>query len=374
MTAPGPGRVRAAVIEEVAGEFEVQELELREPEAGEVVVRLSATALCRSDAHVALTGEGIRFPAVLGHEGAGIIERVGRGSRHQPGTAVVLSWTPRCGRCPRCREGRPQLCQELSTCPSGGCLSRGDVIMGTYMGLGCLAEAIVVPDACAVPVPEGLDPEHLCMLGCGVMTGFGAAVNAAGATVGSSVAVVGCGAVGLAAIQAARIAGARLVIAVDPVGSRRVLAGQLGAQHTIDPAAVDPFAEILAISGGGVDGVIEATGEPEVMRRILEAVHPGGTAVVVGLPPLATTLEVWPFHLLLEKRLTGSIYGSADPQRDFPVLADLYSQGRLHLAELTGSRYPLEDVNEAMADLRDHRAPRPIVTFEKSEPAGHSGA
>ncbi|EUA14573.1 zinc-binding dehydrogenase family protein [Mycobacterium kansasii 732] len=350
--------VKAAVIEAPGSPLRVEELELAGPGPGEVAVRMRATAMCRSDLHVAQTGEGLRFPAVLGHEGAGVVDCVGEGVGIAVGTPVVLSWTPRCGRCPRCLEGRPQLCQRLSTSPPGGHLSRADTVMGAYMGLGCLAEAVVVPEACAVPVPTGADLERLCLLGCGVTTGFGAAVHAGAVKTGDTVAVFGCGAVGLSAIQGARIAGARRIFAADPIAARRALAAELGATDLID--TVD---RIVDCTAGGVDVAIEATGAPEAMERLLDVVHPGGTAVVVGLPGFAATITVSPFHFLMEKTLTGSIYGSADPWRDFAILVDLYAQGRLRLDKLTGGRFDLAGANDALTELADHRSPRPIVTF-----------
>jgi len=243
--------------------------------------------------------------------------------------------------------------------------------MGAYMGLGCLAEAVVVPEACAVAVPTGGDPQSLCLLGCGVTTGFGAATHAAAVCPGEVVAVFGCGAVGLSAIQGARLAGARRVFAIDPDPDRRGLAAELGATDVLDPAAADPFSEVMSLTGGGADGAIEAVGDPEVMGRLLDAVHPGGTAVIVGLPDFASTITVSPFHLLMEKRLTGSIYGSADPHRDFPILAELYQRGRLRLDELTGGRYTLDEVNDAIAELADGRSPRPVITF--GDPRGGEG-
>jgi S-(hydroxymethyl)glutathione dehydrogenase/alcohol dehydrogenase len=356
-------RVRAAVIEAPGSALVVELLDLAEPGRGEVRVRMRAAAICRSDLHVAETGEALRFPAVLGHEGAGVIEAVGPGVAIETGTQVVLSWTPRCGSCPRCVEGRPQLCQELSISPPGGHLYRGDVAMGAYMGLGCLAEAVVVPEACAVAVPVDSDPAQMCLLGCGVTTGFGAATNTAGVTTGDVVAVFGCGAVGLSAVQGARVAGARRIIAVDPNPARRGLATDLGATDTLDPAEGDPYADILAMTAGGADIAIEAVGDTEVMGRLLDTIHPGGTAVIVGLPSFAESFTVWLFHLLLEKTITGSIYGSSDPQHDFAILAELHSQGRLGLAELTGGRYSLDDVNKAMAELAEARSPRPVVVF-----------
>lgn len=357
-------KVKAAVIEAPGSQLRLEELDLAEPGPGEVRVRMRAVAICRSDLHVAQTGEGLRFPAVLGHEGAGVVDAVGEGVRVAVGTSVVLSWTPRCGRCPRCLQGRPQLCQRLSTSPPGGCLSRGETAMGAYMGLGCLAEAVVVPEACAVPMSAGADLERLCLLGCGVTTGFGAVVHAAAVKTGDTVAVFGCGAVGLSAVQGARIAGARRIFAVDPVAARRALAAELGATDVVDAAGEGVcLGEIVDRTGGGVDVAVEATGAPQIMARLLDAVRPGGTAVVVGLPAFADTITVSPFHLLMEKTLTGSIYGSADPWRDFSILADLYTQGRLRLDELTGSHFGLGNANDAMTELAEYRSPRPIVTF-----------
>lgn len=354
-------RVRAAVIERAGAHLEVETVDLADPGPGELRVRMQAAGVCRSDLHVAQTGEGLRFPAVLGHEGAGIVEATGEGVRLAVGTLVVLSWTPRCGVCRRCLEGRPQLCQELSTSPVGGALRRGDRALGLYMGLGCLAEAVVVPQACAVPVPADLPPAKLCLLGCGVTTGYGAAVHTAGIRAGETVVVVGCGAVGLSAVQGALTAGARTVVAVEPVKSRRYLAVRLGATHSVDPESTDWVAAVQSITAGGADAAVEASGDPTVMARLLDAVHAGGRAVVVGVPRFADTISISPYHLLLEKKLTGSIYGSADPHVDFPILADLYRQGRLDLDALTGRTYTLEDVNDAVEELACGGTPRPVI-------------
>lgn len=355
-------RVRAAVLHSVGRELEVVEAELREPGPGEVRVRVDACGICRSDLHVAETGESIQFPAVLGHEGAGVIEAVGPDTVLSIGDHVVLSWSPRCGVCPRCLEGSPNLCQRLTTSSDTGGLTLDGKSLNSYMGLGCLVESVVLPQPRVVPMPADLPAEALCLIGCGVATGYGAAVRTAATSVGDRVAVFGCGAVGLSAIQGARLAGAAQVIAIDPDPVRRDLASRLGATATIDPArSTDVMAVLLERTGGGVDVAIEATGRPDVMATLLDSVRPGGRAVVVGLPAADATIEISPFHLLYEKTLTGSIYGSVDPHVEFPIMGELYRQGRLDLDSLQGVHHTLDGVNEAFAELSEHRSPRPIV-------------
>lgn len=355
-------KVRAAVLRCPGDELEIVEAELREPGPGEVRIRVDACGICRSDLHVARTGESIQFPAVLGHEGAGVIEQVGPGTDLRPGDHVVLSWSPRCGACPRCLEGSPHLCQQLTTSAATGGLTVDGRALNAYMGLGCLVERVVLPHQRVVPMPADLAPEALCLIGCGVATGYGAAVRAARTRVGERVAVFGCGAVGLSAIQGARLAGAAHVIAIDPDPARRDLAGRLGATDTLDPDShPDVTAALLERIPGGVDIAIEATGHPDVMARLLDGVRPGGTAVVVGLPAADATIEISPFHLLYEKKLTGSIYGSVDPQVEFALMGELYRQGRLDLDSLQGGHHRLDQVNEAFTELAEHRSPRPIV-------------
>ncbi len=355
-------RVRAAVLRRPGHELEIVDADLRDPGAGEVRVRVDACGICRSDLHVADTGESIQFPAVLGHEGAGVIEQAGPGSSLSVGDHVVLSWSPRCGTCPRCLEGAPNLCHQLTTSTDTGGLTLDGQALNSYMGLGCLVESVVLPQQRVVPMPADLPAAALCLIGCGVATGYGAAVRTASISVGERVAVFGCGAVGLSAIQGARLAGAAQVIAVDPDPVRRDLATKFGATATRDPEApANVTAELLDRTAGGVDVAIEATGHPDVMARLLDAVHPGGRAVVVGLPAADATIEISPFHLLYEKTLTGSIYGSVDPHTEFPLMGELYRQGRLDLDSLQGAHHGLDQANDAFTELREHRSPRPIV-------------
>lgn len=354
-------QIRAALLRAPGSALDVVEAELREPRAGEVRVRVDACGVCRSDLHVGGTGESIEFPAVLGHEGAGVVEAVGSGSDLVVGDHVVLSWSPKCGRCPRCREGRPNLCQQLTTSGPAAGLTVDGAEVNAYMGLGCLAEQVVVAQQRAVRVPADLDLASLCLIGCGVATGWGAAVRTAAIAVGERVTVHGCGGVGLSAIQGARHAGALAVIGIDPDPARRALALAVGATAVIDPAATDVTATILEQTGGGADVSIEATGAPEVMSRLLDGVRAGGRGVIIGLPAADAMVTVSPFHLLYEKTLTGSIYGSVDPHADFPVMADLHRQGRLDIEALRGGSFPLDRVNDALAELSEQRSARPIV-------------
>ena len=313
-------QVRAAVLHRPGDELEIVEADLREPGPGEVRVRIDACGICRSDLHVAETGESISFPAVLGHEGAGIVEEAGPETTLQTGDRVVLSWSPRCGTCPRCLDGSPQLCQQLTTTSDAGGLTLDGQALSAYMGLGCLVEQVVLPQQRVVPMPADLEPASLCLIGCGVATGYGAAVRTAATRVGDRVAVFGCGAVGVSAIQGARIAGAGEIIAIDPDQGRRDMAAGLGATVTLDPETTRVTADVIDRTAGGVDVAIEATGRPDVMARLLDCVRPGGKAVVVGLPAMDASISISPFHLLFEKTLTGSIYGSVDPHVEFPII------------------------------------------------------
>ena len=357
---------RAAVAHAPGEPLRIEEVTVREPGPGEVRVRIEACGICASDLHVWRSGEGIAFPAVLGHEAAGRIDAVGPGVAEPGcGQAVVISWTPRCGRCRACLSGRPHVCAGITTNAQDGSLSLGPVQLGRYMNVSGLAERVVVPAGSVVPVPDEVSLGVACLVGCGVATGFGAAANTGGAHWGESVAVFGCGGVGLSAIQAARVAGAARIVAVDPNRARLELAGQLGATDLVSPEDGDPVVAIHALVEGGVDLAVEAVGSGAVARQAFDSLAAGGRAVVAGLTGFAEEVRVPIVSLLLDKSLRGSIYGSVDPLHDFPRIFDLIAREQLRIEPMAGPSYPLEKVNDAFEALASGRAVRPIVRFEE---------
>lgn len=360
-------RARAAIAFERGAPLRIEEVTVRRPGPGEVRVRVSACGICASDLHVWRTGEGIAFPVVLGHEASGVVESVGEGvSTLAAGQGVVLAWIPRCGSCRPCRAGRSHLCEAMRTHADDGSLSLNGEALGRYMNVSGLSECVVVRERSAIPVPEEVPLRSVCAIGCGVTTGFGAAVLTGGVHEGESVAVFGCGGVGLSAVQGARIGGATRIVAVDPNPARRDLAAKLGATDVLAPddADGDVAAAIRRVSEGGVDLAIEAVGSGAVARQAFDALAPGGRAIVVGLTSYREEVSVPIASLLLDKTLRGSIHGSADPGRDFPKLFALTVQGELRLDAMAGPDFPLDDVNDALDALASGRAIRPRIVFD----------
>jgi len=348
-------RTRAAVFFGAGRPFEVHELELDEPRAGEVLVRMAAVGICGTDLH-SVKGEWNRpTPAVLGHEGAGVVEAVGEGvSSLRPGDEVVLSWAPSCGECEDCSRGRPARCATLnraiaaSTLPDGttGLSLDGETVFrGT--ATGALSERIVVSERVALPTGGDVPLEQAALLGCAALTGVGAVLFAAGVEPGSSVLVVGAGGVGQFIVQGARIAGAAEIVCVDPVEARREQATRLGATRVTGP---DELAELMkAELRSGADYAFDAVGDPETTAVAFRWTRSGGTCVIVGLPAAGKRLDLDPVDFVRRERiLTGTIYGSEDPAVALPVLLDHVRGGRLDLASQLGPSYPLDAINEAI--------------------------
>jgi S-(hydroxymethyl)glutathione dehydrogenase/alcohol dehydrogenase len=360
-------RARAAVAFEPGAPLRIEEITVRAPGPGEVRVRIEACGICASDLHVWRTGEGIAFPCVLGHEASGVVETVGdRVTEVAEGQPVVLAWIPRCGACRPCRSGRTHLCEAMRTNADDGSLrlAAGGESLGRYMSVSGLSELVVVGERSAIPVPDGLSLRSVCPIGCGVTTGFGAAVITGAARWGESVAIFGCGGVGLSAVQGARVAGAARIVAVDPNRERLALAAKLGATDLVSPDDGDAVAAIQQLTSGGVDLAVESVGSGAVARQAFDALVPGGRAVVVGLTSYREEVSVPMVSLLLDKTLRGSIHGSADPGRDFPKLFALASSGELELEGLCGPDFPLEKVNDAFDALASGSAVRPRVIFD----------
>lgn len=356
-------KTRAAIIESRGARLRIEEVDLADPGAGEVRVRIEACGICRSDLHAMDGGESVRFPAVLGHEAAGVVDALGPDSRGlSEGDRVILSWTPACGSCAPCLRGEVQLCRGLRmSADVGGPLSWNGRELDRFMALGAFCERVVVPASMAIPIGGDIPATHACLIGCAVMTGFGAAVKTADVRWGEAVAVIGCGGVGLSAIQGARIAGASAIFAIDPIEERRKAALHVGASEALEPP--DGVRRVVEATGGGADAAIECVGGSQAIVDAFNMIRPGGRAIVVGLPSLSDKLSIPAIMLLTEKSIKGSIYGSADPAADFPKLAVMYEQGRLDIESLVGNTRPLSEINDGIAEMRDGQLTRVVVTF-----------
>jgi S-(hydroxymethyl)glutathione dehydrogenase / alcohol dehydrogenase len=362
--------VRAAVLEQVGGPIRVADVELSPPGPGMVRVDVAASGLCHSDLSVADGTLPLPLPAVLGHEGAGIVTEVGPGvESHRPGDRVVLSWAVPCRSCRPCLRGRPELCDtgmDHAFTRTHGTLDGTD--LWAVFGTGTLAEQTVVPAAAAIPIGEEAPLDLAALVGCAVLTGVGAAVNTAGIRPGDTVAVIGCGGVGLAAVQGARLAGAATVIAVDRAAGRLPLAEANGATHTVDASAGDPVEAVRELTGGrGVDQAIEAVGRSATIEAAYAMATRGGTVTVVGAGAADDPVTFGAMALMADaKVLQGCVYGGADPARDIPWILDLAAQGRLDLEALVSARVGLDRIDDAVAAMRAAEGARTLITF----PAG----
>jgi S-(hydroxymethyl)glutathione dehydrogenase/alcohol dehydrogenase len=365
-------KIKAAVLREIGKPLTIETVDLAAPRDDEVLVRVRATGLCHTDLEVMKGQLGFPLPIVLGHEAAGTVAEIGSAVTHlRPGDPVVLSWNPHCGHCFQCDRGQPILCDHfLSIGPRGGLFdgttrisSRGSSLH-SLMFIGSFAEYCIVPAQCAVPVPAEIPLDRACLIGCGVMTGVGGVTRVAKLEYGSSAAIFGCGAVGLSAIQGARIAGAASIIAIDLQDDKLALARRLGASHTINAHNQDPVSVIREItSGRGADYVFEAAGSPQVYRNTMEAVRPGGQVVWLGKVAVDKEVSFRWGSLMGEKRIVRSSYGGARPSRDFVDLARSYLRGDLKLDEMITQRISLEQINDGFAALENGAAIRSVIIF-----------
>jgi S-(hydroxymethyl)glutathione dehydrogenase/alcohol dehydrogenase len=371
-------QVRAVVLERPGVPTRVEELTLAEPRAGEVLVRMLASGVCHSDLHVR-DGEWQRpGPIVIGHEGAGVVEAVGPGvdgaaTGLRPGRMVALSWNVSCGSCASCLGGRPWECGDSPSfrhrMPDGTSRFRrtdgADVL--SYLAIATMAERSVVPAGAAIPLPDGVAPEAAALIGCCVATGVGAVTRTAAVPPGASVAVIGLGGVGLSCVMGAALAGAGRVVAIDRVPAKLDLAREVGATDTVT-AGDDRDATIEAIraaSGGrGPDYVFEAIGLPATIELAIDALPPGGTAVLVGMTAQGSRPSFDGYAIVDRSlRILGSNYGFADPPIDFPRLAEASLGGRLPIERLVTARIGLDDVESAFDAMRRGEGVRSVVAF-----------
>lgn len=365
-------QTRAALLTAPGTPFSVEMLDLQPPQEGEVLVQMAAAGVCHSDWHLMTGATRHPLPVVPGHEGAGFVTEVGPDvTRVQPGDQVALNWAPNCGRCFYCLRGRPSLCQTYVEPIWAGTMLDGTTRFSKagrpvyhFSALACFAEQIVVPEVCCVPIVKEVPVEITALIGCAVTTGVGAVLNTAKVAPGASVAVIGAGGVGLSVILGARLAGAARIIALDANEAKGDLAIAFGATDFVLNRAEANNA-VRALTGGrGADYTFEAVGLPALQEQALAITRPGGAAVLVGISPMGSGTNL-PGALITreEKTVMGSYYGTANTARDFPLYADLYLNGKLDLDRLVSKKYPLEQINEAYADMLSGEIARGLITF-----------
>ncbi|PWI26711.1 zinc-binding alcohol dehydrogenase [Kurthia sibirica] len=369
-------KIKAAVMRTTGGKLSIEDINLSEPKHDEVLVQIKATGVCHSDLN-SLEDATTPLPTVLGHEGAGIVHSVGSSIKHvKPGDRVVLSWAPYCGQCAYCAEGKVHLCEDAFGPMFAGTLLDGTTRLSDENGkiyhsslLSTFAEYAVVPAMSCIKIPDEMPFAQASLIGCGVSTGYSAAVNAAGVTAGSTVAVFGIGGVGINAIQGAKIAGASKIIACDIKDENLEIAKKFGATHVVNCSAPDTVEQIQAITDdAGVHFAIDCSGNTFAAQTAWLSARKGATVVVVGAfnPTKELSLPAGGFHRL-GKVLRGSFYGDASPFRDFPRIAQMYLDHKFMLDELVIKTISIDEINEAFDAFHDHNCSnvgRTVITFD----------
>lgn len=362
--------MRAAVLRDGASGFVVEELELPAPGPGQVRVRIAASGVCRSDLSVLQGTIPQSLPAVLGHEGAGVVAEVGDGvTTLAPGDHVILSWVAPCRRCPQCLRGAVELCDHGLDHAFGepyAVDARDEGVFAAF-GTATFGEETIVPEPAAVRVDPAFPLDLAALIGCGVVTGVGAVVRSARVAPGDTVAVVGCGGVGLAAVQGARLAGAARVIAVDRVASKLELALACGATDVVDSTAHEPIAAVRECTGGtGVDHALEVVGRSETILAAYAMARRGGVVTVVGAGGFDDLVAIPAMSLMADaKTIRGCVYGATDPARDFPLMVELARRGAIDLELLVSRRIGLEDLDGAFAAMEAGEVARSVVVFDR---------
>jgi S-(hydroxymethyl)glutathione dehydrogenase/alcohol dehydrogenase len=360
--------MKAAIFHGPHQPLTIESVDIDKPMGREVVVRTVASGVCHSDLHFVDGLYPLPPPAILGHEAAGIVEDVGDQVTYvKPGDHVICCLSVFCGHCEMCVSGRPNLCRnpDLRRRPDQPPkLSWNGTPVAQFANLGSYAEKMLVHENAIVKMREDMPFGAAALIGCGVTTGVGAVLNTARIEPGSSVAVFGCGGVGLSAIQGARIGGARMIIAVDTVESKLATAKELGATHIVDASSGDPVKAIRDLTNGGVEYSFEAIGLKRAAEQAYECLGIGGTATVIGMIPVGQKVEIDGPSFLQEKKIQGSSMGSNRFLKDMPRYVDFYMQGRLKLDEMITRTGKLDDVNEAFRAMKAGEVARTVLMFE----------
>lgn len=364
-------RSTAAVLDQVSGLLTVESIEVEEPRAGEVLVRVAHCGVCHSDLSVVDGGFPSPFPVVLGHEASGVVEAIGVGVVDvRPGDHVVLTPAPNCGHCYFCTRRQPTLCERyrdslLTATRADGStpLSRDGAPVFRGLATGAFSEYTVVSADAVIPIPADADLAVACVIGCAVQTGVGAVLNTARVEVGATVLVLGAGGIGISVVQGAVVAGASRIVVVEPDADRRTAATRFGATDVLDPTSDDVLVAAFDLTRVGFDYAFETAGRAALIEQGINGIRPGGTVVAVGAPPMAEALQI-PMVVgftAMEKKLLGCLLGSANSQLEIPRLIGLWQAGRLDLDAMVTGRRPLTEINEAMADARARKGLRTVV-------------
>ena len=364
-------RTRAATLWKLNESLKIEEIEVEAPKLGEVLVRMVASGICHTDPSVIHGSLPNPLPVILGHEGAGIVEQVGPGvSKLQPGDPVVVAAVPHCGHCRFCLEGKPFNCRNFMGLALGGAMPDGTKRFRRdgeeichFFCQSSFSEHTIVPERIAVKVAKDLPLEKLGPLACGVQTGAGAVLNTAGVRPGESVVVIGCGAVGLSAVMAAKLARAFPILAVDLIEDRLRLARDLGATETLQAGKVDVVAEVQRITGGGADYAFECLGKAETIRQSIDCVRMGGgTAVISGAMVAGAEVTLDGLGLIL-KNVCGNVEGGSNPALFIPLLIEFWRRGEFPFDRLLSRTYRLEEINQAIADMERGEVIKPVIRY-----------
>ncbi len=356
--------MKAAVFREVNVPMEIEQVDVSKPGPREVLIRTKAAGVCHSDLHFWNGTYPGQTPMVLGHESAGVVEAVGSDVHYvKPGDHVITCLSVFCGHCEHCLTGHLSLCQEPETRRSDR-LSLGGGQVGQFANLGSYAEMMLVHEHAIVKIREDMPMDRAALIGCGVMTGVGAVIHTAKVEPGATVAVIGCGGIGLSAINGAAIAGASRIIAVDMLDSKLELARKFGATDVVNAKDKDAVGEVQAMTGGGVHYSFEAIGLKATAEQAFQMLRNGGTATIIGMIPPGQMVAVHGMEFLFEKKIQGSMMGSNRFRVDMPRFVELYLQGRLHLDDLVSRRIKLEDINDAFAALETGEVARSVIMFD----------
>jgi S-(hydroxymethyl)glutathione dehydrogenase/alcohol dehydrogenase len=363
-----------AVVVTNTNEYGIEDIELEPAKANEIKVKLEAAGLCHSDLSLINGTVQAPLPMVLGHEGAGIVTEVGPNTtRFCVGDHVVFTAQPVCGHCYNCMRGNFVNCEFqplekliAGTMPDGSCRfkRKNGQPLPSFMGIGCLAEEVVVHEHFAVKIAEHHSMKHACITGCGVLTGVGGAVFGGHIRVGDTVVILGCGGVGLSAVQGARIAGARAIIAIDIADNKLEMAKEFGATDMVNSSVENPLERVHEILGRGADVVLECVGAPALTEQGFHMLNTGGTLVQIGVPALEETLPISSALLTLTgKTIKAGKYGDNNPQTDIPMLLDFYHQGRLDLDRMVSNTYGIDQVHQAFTDMEANINAKGVILF-----------
>ncbi len=367
--------VKAAIAYEAGQPFEIETVQLEGPQAGEVLVEIKATGVCHTDAYT-LSGkdpEGL-FPAILGHEGAGVVVEVGAGvTSVKPGDHVIPLYTPECRTCEYCLSRKTNLCQAIRSTQGKGVMPNGTSrfsisgkMIHHYMGTSTFANYTVLPEIAVAKIREDAPFEKVCYIGCGVTTGVGAVVNTAKVEPGANVVVFGLGGIGLNVIQGCRLVGANMIVGVDLNPKKKVLAEQLGMTHFVNPSEIegDLVAHLVELTKGGADYSFECIGNVNVMRQALECCHKGwGESIIIGVAGAGQEISTRPFQLVTGRVWKGSAFGGARGRTDVPKIVDWYMDGKINIDDLVTHVMPIEQINDAFDMMHRGEGIRTVLTF-----------